>query len=89
MQLCDLDVVDKSLPFHVIITAGSESWYFPASAGNGGREISPSSAFVRWIAREGEGSGEKRQLAYGSTKSPMSGRRTKSSAGDEIPHLSK
>src|SRR3989344_6273510 len=48
-----------------------ESWYFSASAGNGGREVSPSSAIVRWIAQRGEGSGEKRQLVYGCTKSPL------------------
>src|SRR3989338_644213 len=46
-----------------------ESWYFSASAGNRGREVSPSSAIVRWIAQRGKGSGKKRQLVYGCTKS--------------------
>ena len=72
----------------------SENWYFLVSAGNGGRELSPSSANSKrsstiglgfaydetlgpslcgGFARKGEGSGEKRQLAYGCTESPIRG----------------
>ena len=34
--------------------SGSESWYFLASARNGGRELSPSPALCGGFARKGE-----------------------------------
>ena len=54
----------------VFYSKSSESWYFIASVINGGRELSPSSASCGGFVQKTKGSGEKRQLAHGSTKSP-------------------